>query len=147
VAVEDDERLFAELDRQLAEVRTACDGLATRSGLLVAAIAAATAVLAPRIDPARHEPLLVLTATALGIAAVTATATLMPSLKIGPVTAALQSWISRSSTATSSDLYLAKNVILDANQKRLLIMRIFFTIQAIATIFAVGLALAYAAWR
>jgi hypothetical protein len=147
VAVEDDERLYAELDRQLAEVRTACDGLATRSGLLVAAIAAAAAVLAPRIDPAHHEILLVLTAVALGIATVTGTATLMPWLKIGPVTVALQNWISNSSATTSSQLYLAKNIILDANQDRLLIMRILFTIQAIATIFAVGLALAYTAWR
>jgi hypothetical protein len=147
VAVEDDERLYAELDRQLAEVRTACDGLATRSGLLVAAIAAVAAVLAPRIDPAHHEILLVLTAVALGIATVTGTATLMPWLKIGPVTVALQNWISRSSATTSSQLYLAKNIILDANQDRLLIMRILFTIQAIATIFAVGLALAYTAWR
>jgi len=55
MAAEDNDRLHAELDRQLAEVRTACDGLATRSGLLFAALAAVAAVLAPRINPAHHE--------------------------------------------------------------------------------------------
>jgi hypothetical protein len=85
VAVHDDDRLHAELDRQLAEVRVACDGLATRSGLLVAAIAAVTAVFAPRINPVHHEILLVLTAVALGVATVAAIVTLMPWLRVGPV--------------------------------------------------------------
>jgi hypothetical protein len=147
VAVQDDERLYAELDRQLAEVRTACDGLATRSGLLIAAIAAVGAVLAPRIDPARHEVLLVLTAVALGISVLAGAATIMPWLKIGPVAVVLQDWIRGASATTSSQLYLAKNTILGANKGRLLIMRTLFTIQAIATICAVGLALGYTAWR
>ena len=67
-----DDRLHAEPDRRLGEVRAACDGLATRSGLLVAAIAAVAAVFAPRVDPHRHEILLVLTAVALGIATLSA---------------------------------------------------------------------------
>jgi hypothetical protein len=147
VAVRDDELLHAELDRQLSEVRAACDGLATRSGLLVAAIAAVAAVLAPRVDPSRHEILLVLTAVALGLATLAGTASLMPWLQIGPATVVLQHWISNASAATSSQLYLSKNAILDANQRRLLQMRILFTIQAIATICSVGLALTYTAWR
>ena len=72
MADRDGDRLHAELDRQLSEVRAACDGLATRSGLLVAAIAAVAAVFAPRINPAHHEILLVLTAVALGIGTVAA---------------------------------------------------------------------------
>ena len=147
MAERDSDLLHAELDRQLTEVRTACDGLATRSGLLVAAIAAVAAVLAPRIDPARHEVLLVLTALALGIAILAGAATLMPWLKIGPVTVVLQDWISNPSETTSSQLYLTKNTILDANQRRLLTMRILFIVQAIATVCAVGLGLAYTAWR
>ncbi len=147
MAAEDLDRLHAELDRQLAEVRTACDGLATRSGLLVAAIAAVAAVLAPRIDPKHHETLLIFTAIALGIATLAGAATLMPWLKIGPVTTVLQDWIRTASPDTSSQLYLSKNTILDANQGRLLAMRIFFSIQAITTIVAVGLALWYTASR
>lgn len=144
---EDIDRLHAELDRQLAEVRTACDGLATRSGLLVAAIAAVAAVLAPRVDPARHETLLVLTAVALGIATLTGAATIMPFLKVGPERTYLASWVSGgTSTRSSRPLYDAKIVILAGNQNRLLVMRTLFTVQAIATVSAVGLALGYAAW-
>lgn len=148
VAVRDDDRLHAELDRQLAEVRAACDGLATRSGLLVAAIAAVAAVFAPRIDPHRHEILLVLTAVALGIATVAAIVTLMPWLKIGPLTMKLTAWMSAGpKPRTSSELYDSKAVILAGNMNRLLTMRIFFSVQAIATGFAVGLALSYTAMR
>ncbi len=146
MAVRDDDRLHAELDRQLAEVRAACDGLATRSGLLVAAIAAVAAVFAPRINPAHHEVLLVLTAVALGIATVAAVVTLMPWLKIGPLTMSLASWMSAGASGkTSSALYDSKAIILGANLNRLLVMRVFFSVQAIATGCAVGLALSYTA--
>ena len=49
MAVEADELLHAELDRQLAEVRTVCDGLATRSGLLIAAVAAESTMIVKRL--------------------------------------------------------------------------------------------------
>jgi hypothetical protein len=148
VAVHDDDRLHAELDRQLAEVRAACDGLATRSGLLVAAIAAVAAVLAPRINPGNHWVLLVLTAVALGLATLSAVGTLMPWLKVGPVTTWLASWMSGGSSATtSSELYVSKATILAANLNRLLVMRTLFAVQAITTISAVGLALWYTASR
>ena len=144
----DEERLHAELDRQLAEVRAACDGLATRSGLLVAATAAVTAVLSPRIDPARHEILLVLTAVALGLATLAAIVTLMPWLKLGPDASSLAGWIGRRPAGwASSALYDSKIVILGANLNRLLVMRTFFAGQAIATVCAAGLALSYTAWR
>jgi hypothetical protein len=114
----------------------------------VAAIAAVTAVLATRINPALHWILLVLTAVALGLATVAAAATLSPSLKVGPVITSLASWMSRGSSATtSSELYTSKATILEANLKRLLVIRIFFAIQAVMSIFAVGLALGYIAWR
>jgi len=148
VAVQDDDRLHAELDRQLAEVRAACDGLATRSGLLVAAIAAVALLLGPRIEPSRHEILLVATLIVFGIATVAAAVTLMPWLKVGPETVSLVSWMSGlASAATSSELYTSKAVILTANLRRLVVMRTFFAIQAITTISAAGLALWYAAWR
>ena len=143
----DEDRLHAELDRQLAEVRAACDGLATRSGLLVAATAAVAAVLAPRIDPARHLVLLVLTAVALAVAILTAVITLMPSLKAGPERTYLSGWIERPSARTSRQLYDAKIIVLGANQDRLITMRNLFATQAIATVCAAGLALGYTAWR
>jgi hypothetical protein len=143
-----DDRLHAEVDRQLAEVRAACDGLATRSGLLIASAAAVAAILAPRIVPGRHEILLVLALLAFGGAALAAAVTLMPSLTVGPLATSLASWAGRGpSERTSSLLYDDKIVILLANLSRLLTMRIFFTIQAMTTITAVGLALWYSAWK
>lgn len=148
MAIRDDDRLHAEVDRQLAEVRAACDGLATRSGLLVAAEAAVAALLAPRIDPARHEILLVLTIVALGVATLAAAVTLMPWLLVGPVPMSLASWMSAGSSAvTSSQLYTSKATILASNLNRLLVMRIFFAMQSVTTIAAVGLTLGYTAWR
>jgi hypothetical protein len=147
VPVRDEEHLHAELDRQLAEVRASCDGLATRSGLLVAATAAVTAVLGPRIDPARHVILLVLTAVALAIAIVTAVITLMPQLKEGPERIKLAGWIKKPSAETSQQLYDAKLIILSGNQDYLIKMRTLFATQAVATVCAAGLALGYTAWR
>jgi hypothetical protein len=147
VPAEDTDRLHAELDRQLAEVRTTCDGLATRSGLLVAAIAAVAAVFSPRIDPKHHEILLICTAIALGAAVLVGISVLMPLLKIGPATEVLQDWINTASPQTSSQLYLAKNTMLGANQRRMIRMRTLFAAQAIVTIVAVGLALWYTALR
>ena len=50
----------------------------------------------------------------------------MPWLTIGPVTEVLQDWINTASAQTSSQLYLAKNTILGANQSRLVLMRTFY---------------------
>ena len=148
MAVQDDDRLHAELDRQLAEVRAACDGLATRSGLLLAAVAAVAAIVAPRINPARHEILLVVTLIALGVATLSAAVTLMPWLKVGPASTSLVGWLSGGSSVTTSKLlYDSKVVILGGNLNRQLVMRIFFAIQALTTICAAGLALWYSAWR
>jgi hypothetical protein len=143
-----DDRLHAEVDRQLAEVRAACDGLATRSGLLIAAAAAVAAILAARIQVGHHEVLLVLALVAFGVAVLTAAVTLMPSLRIGPLATSLASWASGRPTArTSALLYDDKIVILMANLNRLLVMRILFAIQAITVIAAAGLALGYSAWK
>jgi hypothetical protein len=144
---EDIDRLHAELDRQLAEVRTACDGLATRSGLLVAAIAAVAAVFAPRIDPKHHWGLLLATAIVLGAATLAGASVLMPWLKTGPLTEVLQDWMYIASARTSSQLYTAKSTILGANKRRVAVMRTLFTMQATVTIVAIGLALWYTASR
>jgi hypothetical protein len=143
VSVHDD-RLHAEVDRQLAEMRAACDGLATRSGLLIAAAAAVAAILAPSIHPGHHEVLLALALVAFGVATLAAIITLMPWLKIGPLATSLAAWASSGpSGRTSSLLYDSKIVILVADLNRLMAMRIFFAIQAITTITAIALALSY----
>jgi hypothetical protein len=148
VAVRDDDRLHAELDRQLAEVRAACDGVATRSGLLVAAISVAGLLLGPRINPAHHVVLLVVTAVALAAATLAAIATLMPWLKTGPDRALLQKWMSEGSSGkTSRKLYTSKAAILGSNLDRLATMRTFFAIQGFTTISGAGLALWYTALR
>jgi hypothetical protein len=102
--------------------------------------------LAPRINPAHHATLLVLSAIALGLATIAAIVALMPWLKIGPATTSLAGWMSGGGTTTTSKvLYDSKAIILGSNQNRLLVMRVFFAIQAIATGLAVGLALSYIA--
>jgi flagellar biosynthesis protein FlhB len=147
VSVHDD-RLHAEVDRQLTEARAACDGLATRSGLLIAAAAAVAAILAPNIHAGHHEVLLVLALITFGVATLAAIVTLMPWLAIGPLATSLASWASgKPSASTSSLLYDSKIVILMADLNRLLAMRIFFAIQAITTVTAVALALGYTAWK
>jgi hypothetical protein len=144
-----DDWLHGEVDRQLAEVRAACDGLATRSGLLIAATGVGATIIAARISAGgRHEVLLVLTLVALGIASLAGAAALMPSLKVGPAATSLQRWMSGgSSPTTSSQLYDSKLVLLTSNIERWLVIRILLAIQAIMTIAAVGLALGYSSWK
>jgi hypothetical protein len=115
---------------------------------LIAAAAAVAAIWAPRIKVGHHEILLVLALVAFGVTTLAAVVTLMPWLKVGPLTTSLASWAGGSPSArTSSLLYDGKIVILTANLTRLQAMRIFFAIQAITTIVAVGLALGYSAWK
>jgi hypothetical protein len=72
----------------------------------------------------------------------------MPWLKVGPLTASLASSMSGGpSSRTSSLLYDEKIVILTSNVNRMLVMRVFFAFQAVATAAAVGLALGYSAWK
>jgi hypothetical protein len=143
-----DDRLHAEIDRQLAETRAACDGLATRSGLLIAAAGLGAAIVATRVKAGHHEVLLVLTFVAFGVATISGAAALIPSLQVGPLVASLASWMSGvPSSMTSSLLYDSKIVILTSNKERWLVMRVLFAIQAITTIAAVGLALGYSAWK
>jgi hypothetical protein len=144
----DDDLLRAEVDRQLAEVRAGCDGLATRAGILVAADSLAAAIVAPRVQADLHQSLLVLMLVAFGLSVVAGAVTLAPWLKVGPIATSLAGWLGAVATPTTSALlYDSKLAILMANLSRLLTMRIFFAIQALTTIIAVGLALSYAAWK
>jgi hypothetical protein len=142
-----DDRLHAEIDRQLTEVRAAFDGLTARAGLLIAAGGVGAAIVASRIQAGRHESLLIVTAIAFGVATVAGAVTLMPWLRTGPVAIYLVRWLGQSSPRTTSLLYDSKIAILTSNMNRLLVMKVFFALQAVATITAVGLALWYSAWK
>ena len=125
---------------------SACDDLATRSGLLITATGVGAALVAARIDKLRHG--LAPTLWALGVASVLGIAVLSPWLITGPVPDRLHAWMSRGASATtSSQLYDAKTALLDANRQRLTVMRAFFSLQALATVVAVGLALWYSAGK
>lgn len=143
----DADLLYAEVDRQLSEVRAAADGVATRSGLLVGAAGVAGAVFAPRIQAGHHQSLLVVTLTAFAVTILAGAIALMPWLKTGPRPIWLAAWIVRPSARTSAELNDDKIAILDSNLRRLQTIRTFFAIQAATTLVAVGLALWYSAWK
>lgn len=141
-----EDRLHAEVDRQLGEVRSTCDGLATRSGLLITATGVGAALVAAHIDKLRQG--LTPTLWALGLASVLGIAVLSPWLITGPVPTRLQAWMSGGASATtSSQLYDVKTTLLEANLQRLTVMRTFFSLQVLATTVAVGLALWYSAGK
>jgi hypothetical protein len=141
-----DDRLHVEMDRQLNELRSACDGLATRSGLLITATGLGAAIVASRINEVRHglDP----TLWTLGVATVLGAVVLSPWLKMGPVATRLQAWMSGGASATtSSQLFDAKVVLLEANIQRWTVMRVFFCMQVIAAVTAMAVALWYAAGK
>jgi hypothetical protein len=56
----DSDVIILEIDRQLADVRTAADGLAIRAGVLFAAAGAAAALFAPTVHRGQpHEEVLI----------------------------------------------------------------------------------------
>lgn len=141
-----DDLVHAEIDRQLSEVSTACDALATRSGTLLAVAGVGVTILASHIDKNRHVVLLTLAIVALGIATIAAAGALLPSLKVGPRASSLANWMSDSpSPRNSTQLYDSKLVILTSNMDRLLALRVLVAIQVISTFVAVMLTLVYSA--
>lgn len=139
------ERLHAEVDRQLSEVRSDCDGLATRAGILISATGAAAAFVTPRIAKHHQPPGLVVALWALGGATVLGIITLSPWLRTGPRASSLRDWKSKgSSPRTSSLLYDVKVALLKGNVFRRGVARACFVFQVLATVAAVTIALWYA---
>jgi hypothetical protein len=140
-----EDRLHAEVDRELDEIRSSCDGLATRSGLLIAATGVAVPIVAARLTT-MHKlgPGLAGALLALGIATLLGILTVLPSLAIGPRASSLQLWMSiGSSPRTSSLLYDAKVALVRGGALRLAVMQTFFALQALATVTALALGLWY----
>ena len=142
---EDDDRLHDEVDRQLGEIRSDCDGLAARAGVLLTATGILASIVAARFDKVpKLRPTLAGALLALGIALTLGILTVVPWLRIAPRASFLQRWMSvGSSSRTSSLLYDAKVALLAGGAMRLLVMRTFFVLQAIATIVSIVLGLSY----
>jgi hypothetical protein len=147
--IEGDDRLHAEVDRQLGEIRSDCDGLATRAGVLLTATGIVATIVAARFDKVpKLRPTLAGALLALGIAVTFGILTVVPWLRIAPRASLLQRWMSvASSPRTSSLLYDTKVALLAGGAVRLLVMRTFFVLQALATIVTIVLGLSYSMGR
>jgi hypothetical protein len=132
------DRLFAEVERQLAEVRATADGLATRAGVLLTGTALAAGLLAARLATLRSG-LIVGAMIALGVATLAGGTVLVPYLKLGSTAATLRGWFDEPATPTIKALYVAKVGALEANLRRLTVMRVFFYTQGVAVVVAIVL--------
>ncbi len=131
-----DDLMFGEVDRQLEEVREQANALATRSVIVVTAVAVAAAALSSRIqrESADYSSAL----WPLGVALLAAMVSILPNLKVGPTNAALSGWQAASSAQTVTQIYLAKLGVLEANKQRLAIMTCAFYVALIAALVAHG---------
>jgi hypothetical protein len=135
------DRVFTEVDRQLEFVRTQAEGVATRSGLLIATTAVAASVLAARIQTGKLEVGGAL--IALGVAGAAGIVVLVPYLRIGADIMSLTTWGSAPSAQRASattQLYQSKLITLGANSRRLLFVTWTFYLQCLAVAVAVVLA-------
>lgn len=144
--IEVTDRLFAEVDRQLVEVREQSTGLATRSGLLISVTAVAAAVLLANLGRVKTGD--VIAFVALGVAALAGVVTVIPGLELGPRAIYLARWaIEHPPQQALTALYEAKLLTLEANHRRLAFMTWTFCLQGVAVLVAVLLALTAAARR
>jgi hypothetical protein len=140
------DRLMAEVDRQLTEVRTMADGLATRSGLLVAGSALVAGLLGTRL-PTLELGLAVAALIGLGLATTIGVLVLVPGLEVGPSPFDLGRWSEGTSERTVETLYAAKVLTLVGNRDRLGRMRVVFYFQTAGVVVAIALAIVAALWR
>lgn len=144
MAASKSDRLFAEVDRQLAEIRSAADGLATRAGIMMSATAVAAGVFSVSLT-AQRNGLVVAALIMLGIATLVGTTVLVPAMKFGPQASSLSNWSGTGSADAIEQLYAAKLLALEANLARLALMRTAFYAQFSVVVLAIGLAVAAAA--
>lgn len=137
------DRLHAEVDRQLTEVRSQADSLATRSGLLLSALAVGAAILGARIQRDGASGF-TLSLIVFGAAALVALIPLLPNLLTGPDPSDLVSWSGTGMTETvaNSALFQAKVEALRANRRHLTTMSVGLYLQMATSVGAVILALA-----
>jgi hypothetical protein len=97
------DRLFSEVDRQLAEVRDFADGVATRAGLLVSASALTAGLLGSQLATIKDEWPAIAALVALGGATLFGIFVFAPGLTAGPAAAALGNWARRTASAGGGD--------------------------------------------
>ena len=127
------DRLFAAVEARLAEQTARADALATRAGIMVAAIAVATG---------HTSKVLWATYAALGTAAMAGILVLcMARLTGGPSAAQLTLWGSQVDDQLMSELFAAKVLSVETNQAVLARVEVLFYAQAAATAAATALTL------
>jgi hypothetical protein len=134
------DRLFAAVDARLAEQAARADALATRAGIMVAAIAVAASLLAGQVGS--DSKILWATYAALGAAALAGILVLcMARLTSGPSAAQLTLWGSQVDDQLMSELFAAKVISVETNQAVLARVEVLFYVQAAATAAATALTL------
>ncbi|MDT0351654.1 hypothetical protein [Pseudonocardia charpentierae] len=146
------DRLFVELDRQLAEVRTIADGLAARSGILVSANALAAGLLGTRFDELAQLPLTVVSLVLFGLGATFGFAAIAPSMYVGMSISRLTYWLGTIPNVPASDasdtptgnstleFFTEKLIFVKRNHSLLHLARVFFYIQGVLVVAAVSAA-------
>lgn len=134
------DRMFDEVDRQLAVVAAQSEALVTRSGILFSAAAIGATVLAARFDHLRYG--LAASLWTLGISLILGFAVLIPGLARGPGVASLTSWsLDTDEPASISKLYQAKIETLDTNTRSVVRMSVLFYLQMAAAVVSAVVAL------
>lgn len=124
--------LLAEVDRQLGGQRAQADTFATRSGLLMAATAVLTGVLASVWETGDKLPSFLL--VALGGGALAGVLVLcMSRISGGPSTTQISLWMSQGA-AIEGQLLQAKLLAIEANARAILRAEVLFFLQAAAAV-------------
>jgi hypothetical protein len=140
------DRMFAELDRQLEEVREQAAALTTRVGLVLSATTITAALVAIDLQTIKGGE--ITSFVLVGIAILAGFAALVPALVVGPDPSTLELWAVQSgATNAVSALYASKLGTLRVNRKRFQVMFVTFYIQLGAALGSVAAGVAAAAWR
>jgi hypothetical protein len=128
------DRMFAEVDRQLAEVRATANDVAARSGLLLTASGVSAAITVARFDKLKHGPVAAL--MPLVVALLLGVFTLVPGLATGPSITELDDWMKGRGVPSVGKLYESKVLALRLNRARVKAMVVVFGFQALAVMTA-----------
>jgi hypothetical protein len=138
--------MFAEVDRQLEEVREQCNAVATRVGLLISASAVSATVLVANLDEIKGGEITAF--VLLGVSTLVGILALLPGLEIGPEPFRVSSWaVSHPPNQAVTALFDAKQLSLVANRRRLDFMARAFYLQVGVVIAAIVAALLAAGVR
>lgn len=136
------DRLFAEVDLRLSWQQARADAFATRSGVMVAAIAVASSLLVTDQGNKIGSRLLTAVLLTLGVAALAGIAVLcMARLGAGPPATQLAQWAGSSDRSAGEELFVGKVLTVAANDSVLTRVEVVFYVQAVFTAVSTSLAL------